>query len=211
LLQAQLDQSRLLGLRAAWVTRQPTKLFDPSVNTSEALSGSDGGVNAGAICWEVAKLADLDQQITEQQEKAAKPLPRRAATSDARLCPLDGAPATERIESAIVGIKFQQGLHLGSQRIKPLAHIRDATSQIDAEISGWADHRKADRICRNAPASTSPATRSFMPFGSFTSTLPAKNTAGRASTGAGNAGISGTIETGMRPVSMPPRNCLRHV
>ncbi len=108
---------------------------------------------------------------------------------------------------------YYQDAH--SQRIKTFAHVRSTTGQIDADISLRANHRRAARTCRNELASISPVSRSFIPFGSSTSTFPAACAANCGSTGtdigAGNASVSGASDTGAKPVSAPVRNCLRHV
>lgn len=69
LLQAQLDQSRLAGLRDAWLTGRPPQLVNPPANAPQALLEATEAATQAQYAGQVAKLAALDQQIAQQQEK----------------------------------------------------------------------------------------------------------------------------------------------
>jgi len=69
LLQAQLDQARLSGLRAAMLSGQPPQLIDPPQGAPQAQLEATQAAMQAQYAGQIAKLADLDQQIAQQQEK----------------------------------------------------------------------------------------------------------------------------------------------
>jgi hemolysin D len=69
LLQAQLDQSRLAGLRDAMLTGGSPQLVNPPSSASQALLEATEAAMQAQYAGQAAKLTALDQQIAEQQEK----------------------------------------------------------------------------------------------------------------------------------------------
>jgi len=69
LLQARLDQSRLAGLRAAMVSGRPPQLANPPADASQDQVAATAAAMQSQYAGQLAKLADLDGQIAQQQEK----------------------------------------------------------------------------------------------------------------------------------------------
>lgn len=69
LLQAQLDQSRLSGLRAAMLSGQPPQLADPPSSASTVQLEATQAAMQSQYAGQVEKLASLDEQIAGEQEK----------------------------------------------------------------------------------------------------------------------------------------------
>jgi hemolysin D len=67
--QARLDQSRLAGLRAAMLSGKPPVLANPPTDVSRAQLEATQAAMQAQYAGQVAKLADLDQQIAGQREK----------------------------------------------------------------------------------------------------------------------------------------------
>lgn len=68
LMQGQLDEARLAGLKAAIVSGQPPQLVDPPAVSPTLLAATAAAMQSQYI-GQVAKLANLDQQIAQAQEK----------------------------------------------------------------------------------------------------------------------------------------------